>query len=87
VVAWVPRSARVSLGFTVVVLGLLALHLWPPHGGPAPIVFGVFPWDLAWHLAWMAAATLVVFAMTSRRLWPDRAPTPEHDQDADEHDV
>lgn len=66
-----PRSSRARLGFTAAVVILLALHLWPPHGGPAPIVFGVFPWDLAWHLLWMAAATAAVFAMTSTRLWPD----------------
>ena len=58
---------------------LLGLHLWPPHGGPAPIVLGVFPWDLAWHLLWMAAAALAVLAMTSTRLWPDDDATDRRD--------
>lgn len=69
------RSNPARVGITVAVLVLLATHLWPPHGGPAPVVFGVFPWDLAWHLLWMAAAAVVVVAMTSRRLWPDEPPS------------
>lgn len=69
------RAWWVRRGFAVVVTALVVLHLVPPHGGPDPVVLGVFPWDLAWHLGWMIAAGAAVFAMTSVRLWPDDPPT------------
>lgn len=73
-----PATRAASIAFTVAVVVLVALHLWPPHGGPQPMVLGFVPWDLAWHLLWMAAAGAAVFAMTSTRLWPD-APA-DHDE-------
>lgn len=68
------RTSWVGLGFAVVLVLLVVLHLVPPHGGPDPVVLGIFPWDLAWHLLWMVAAAAAVIAMTSLRLWPDDPP-------------
>lgn len=68
------RTSWVGLGFAVGLVLLVVLHLVPPHGGPDPVVLGIFPWDLAWHLLWMAAAAAAVIAMTSLRLWPDDPP-------------
>ena len=65
-------SMRSLPGVVLVLLALL--HLVPPHGGPDPVVLGVLPWDLAWHLLWMVAAGAAVIAMTSPRLWPDDPP-------------
>lgn len=62
---------RATFGMAAVVAVLIALHLRPPHGGPEPLLGGVLPWDLTWHVLWMVAAMLAVLAMTSRRLWPD----------------
>jgi len=44
------------------VAALLALHVWAPHRDG--VVAGVLPWDLAFHLAWMAAAALLVELFT-----------------------
>lgn len=55
----------------MLVVALLVVHVWPPRGGPEPLVLGVLPWDLAVHVAWMLVAALVVVWMTSRALWPD----------------
>lgn len=57
--------------FIALVLALCALHVFPPRGGPEPILFGVLPFDLAVALGWMLAASLAVVWMTSRSLWPD----------------
>lgn len=65
-----PATARRWL-FWALVAGLGVLHVWPPRGGPEPLVLGVLPFDLAEALAWMFAAALVVVAMTSRAMWPD----------------
>lgn len=51
-------------------LVLVVVHLSPVPGDPARIIAGFLPWDLAWHLGWMLAATLVVFYMTGPP-WPD----------------
>jgi hypothetical protein len=64
-------TSRATWALAAAIAGLVGLHLWPPHGGPAPMLAGVLPWDLVWHVAWMGAAMLVVLAMTSRRMWPD----------------
>lgn len=64
-------SSRATWALGAAIVGLVALHLLPPHGGPAPILAGVLPWDLVWHVLWMGAAMLVVVAMTARRFWPD----------------
>lgn len=55
----------------VAVVALVVLHLVPARGGPTPLLWGALPWTLAWSLAWMAAAAVVVWAMTSRAVWPD----------------
>jgi hypothetical protein len=65
-----PDSVRRWLFWTLVV-ALLVLHVVPPRGGPEPIVFGVFPFDLAVAIAWMLVASLAVVWMTSLALWPD----------------
>lgn len=61
--------ARRILGALVV--GLIALHVVPPRGGPEPLLFGVLPFDLVVALGWMSAAAVVVVWMTSPSLWPD----------------
>jgi hypothetical protein len=66
-------SARRRLLFALVA-ALVVLHVFPPRGGPEPLVFGVLPFDLAVALAWMIAAGLVVVWMTTPALWPDAPP-------------
>lgn len=62
--------------FAAAVAVLLVLHVDTWNAGPAPApTFGWLPWDLAYHLLWMAAATAAVFYMTSPAIWPE-------DQDA-----
>lgn len=56
------RSHRRLLAVLVVVLLVLHLDVW--NHGRAGLVLGWLPWDLAYHLAWMAAATAVVWYMT-----------------------
>ncbi|MBK8717718.1 MAG: DUF3311 domain-containing protein [Nannocystaceae bacterium] len=63
------------------VAALVVLHLVPARGGPSPLLFGTLPWTLAWSLAWMLAAAVVVWAMTSRTVWPD-----DEDRDDDDRD-
>lgn len=63
-----PRRTQVVLAAVVV---LTLLHLVPARGGPTPLLFGVLPWTLTWSVAWMIAAGVVVWAMTSRAVWPD----------------
>ncbi len=62
----IPAQRLLSIALVV----LVALHLAPVPGDPAWVVLGVLPWDLAWHLGWMALATLVVIYMTGPP-WPD----------------
>ncbi|MDC0716046.1 hypothetical protein [Nannocystis bainbridge] len=57
--------------FAVLTAALIVLHIDPWNAGPGPLLFGWLPWDLAYHLAWMAAGTLLVLYMTSRAIWPD----------------
>ena len=57
--------------FIALVVVLFVVHVFPPRGGPEPILFGVLPFDLAVALGWMIAAGLVVVWMTSRSLWRD----------------
>jgi hypothetical protein len=60
-------SARVGLG---VVMGLLVvLHVVPPHRGREPVLLGL-PWDLAYHVLWMAGAAATIILVT-RIAWSD----------------
>lgn len=54
----------------VAVMVLLHVDVWN-HGRTEPLVLGWLPWDLAYHLGWMALGTGLVFYMTSGALWPD----------------
>jgi len=65
------RARACGRAFAAVVVALVGLHLWPPFGGPEPILLGVLPWDLAVSLAWMAIAGLCVVWMTTPTMWPD----------------
>ena len=60
---------------SVALVVLVVVHLVPVPGDPARLVAGFLPWDLAWHLGWMLAATLVVLYMTGPP-WPDEPPPP-----------
>lgn len=64
-----PRTHR--LIFAALSAGLLLAHLDPWNAGPRDLVFGWLPWDLAYHLLWMAAACALIFYMTSRAVWPE----------------
>lgn len=67
----VSRAAHRRL-FTALTALLLLLHVDVWNAGPAgPLVLGWLPWDLAYHLLWMAAATALVGYMTSSAIWPD----------------
>lgn len=68
-----PIVPRRILSVALVVL--VVVHLSPVPGDPARVVAGFLPWDLAWHLGWMLAATLVVFYMTGPP-WPDEPAPP-----------
>lgn len=57
--------------FAVLAAALIVLHVDTWNAGPGGLVFGWLPWDLAYHLLWMALATLLVFYMTSRAIWPE----------------
>jgi hypothetical protein len=58
----------------VALLVLVGLHLFPPSAGdPHMLIAGFLPWDLAYHLAWILAAALVVIYMTGAP-WPDDPP-------------
>lgn len=56
------RAHHLLLAALVTALLVLHLDVWNRHA--AGLVFGWLPWDLAYHLAWMAAATAVVWYMT-----------------------
>jgi hypothetical protein len=56
------RAHHVLLACLVLVLLVLHLDVWNHRVGG--LVFGWLPWDLAYHLAWMAAAAAVVWYMT-----------------------
>lgn len=57
--------------FALLTAVLLVLHVDPWNAGPAGLVLGWLPWDLAYHLVWMAAAALLVVYMTSPAIWPE----------------
>lgn len=60
-------SARVGLGVFMALLVLL--HVLPPHRGLEPVLLGL-PWDLAYHVLWMAAAAAAIILVT-RIAWSD----------------
>ncbi len=43
---------------------LLVGHVVQPAPGIEPMILGWIPWDLGYHLLWMAAAAAVVWFMT-----------------------
>ena len=49
-------------------VGLIAVHVWAPDR--SGIVASVLPWDLAFHLAWMVAAGVLIEVAT-RVAWRD----------------
>lgn len=55
------RHGRV-LAVMVALLVLTHVVQWQP--GREPMLLGFLPWDLAYHLLWMVAATVVVLYMT-----------------------
>lgn len=63
-----PIVPRRILAAALVVL--VVVHLVPVPAHPARVVLGFLPWDVAWHLGWMLAATFVVIYMTGPP-WPD----------------
>ena len=65
----VSRRAHHTL-LAVLVTALLVLHIDVWNHGQGGLVFGWMPYDLAYHLAWMLAATAVVIYMTLGP-WPD----------------
>lgn len=70
--------------FTALVVALLVLHVdtWNADGPPV-LVLGWLPWDLAYHLLWMACATGAVVYMTSKAIWPEDQDGPgDHDGEA-----
>lgn len=52
----------------VAAVGLIAVHVWAPDR--QGLIAGVLPWDLAFHLAWMAAAGLLI-EIIARVAWRD----------------
>jgi len=52
---------------------LVVLHVFPLGGDSSGMLAGFVPWDLGYHLVWMAAAALVVLYMTGP-CWPDEPP-------------
>lgn len=57
--------------FALLTAALLVLHVDTWNAGAGGLVLGWLPWDLAYHLGWMAAATLLVLYMTSPAIWPE----------------
>ncbi|MFV8755790.1 hypothetical protein ACNOYE_35005 [Nannocystaceae bacterium ST9] len=57
--------------FAIVVAILLAAHMLRFGQDGRPLLFGWMPIDFAYRIAWLAAATGVVFWMTGR-LWSER---------------
>ena len=55
---------------SVALVVLVVVHLLPVPGDSAWVVAGFLPWDLAWHLGWILAASLTVLYMTGPP-WPD----------------
>lgn len=59
--------------FGLAVVLLLAAHMLRFDQGERALVLGFMPIDFAYRLAWLAAASGVVFWMTGR-LWPEPKP-------------
>ena len=55
--------------FTVLVAVLVVSHVWAPTRPGDVLWFGWIPFDLGFHLVWMAVAAGAVFYMTER-VWP-----------------
>jgi len=49
-------------------LALIVVHVWAPDR--PGLIASVLPWDLAFHLGWMAAAGVLIEVAT-RIAWPD----------------
>lgn len=63
-----PRAHRRVLALLVALLIGLHIDVW--NHGRGGVVLGWLPWDLAYHLLWMAAATAAVWYLTFK-VWPD----------------
>ena len=73
-------NRRTELGlFWIAVIALLAAHMLGLGQDGRPLLLGWLPYDLAYRIAWMAGAAILVFWMTAR-LWPE-APTSDDGQD------
>lgn len=64
---------REQVLFAIAVIVLLAAHMLRFDQGERALILGFMPIDFAYRLAWLAAASGVVFWMTGR-LWPEREP-------------
>ncbi|WP_106093131.1 hypothetical protein [Enhygromyxa salina] len=56
--------------FWAAVVALLIAHMFGFGQGQRPLLGGWVPLDLAYRVAWITAAAVLVFWMTGR-LWPD----------------
>lgn len=63
-----PRAHHTLLWVLVAALIVLHVDVW--NHGRVGLVFGWLPWDLAYHLLWMAAGAGVVGYLTLGP-WPD----------------
>ena len=59
--------------FWLAVIALLCAHMLGFGQGTQPLLLGWLPIDLAYRVAWMGMAALLVLWMTTR-LWPEREP-------------
>jgi hypothetical protein len=74
-------SARAHLRlFSALTVALVVLHVDVWNAGAGGLVFGWLPVDVAYHLVWMAAATGLVFYMTSAAIWPEGQDDPHEDR-------
>jgi len=51
-------------------IALVLLHLLHFPGALDVALLGWMPWDLAYHLGWMLAATAALFYLTAK-VWPE----------------
>jgi hypothetical protein len=63
------RAHRRLSALAIVALFVLHLDFWNADRSE-PFLLGWIPFDLAYHLAWMAAATAVLWYLTAR-VWQD----------------
>lgn len=56
--------------FAATTVALVLLHLLHFPGALDVAVLGWIPWDLAYHLGWMLAATGAIFYLTAK-VWPE----------------